>query len=175
MQGCRLQIRYTIGPPTRRGAYHKRHTVPHQYHGAHYTGSPDPFFFLHLLCPAPSSTIRHRRSRGRRFKMRLSTEHIDSNSGRSPSDDVKEEELNLGDAEFLSDPDANLSPEERAAIVCSICPTPPYPSISRVEVADTLHLGSQTPLEARCSPNPLALPPLFNILLRPYQHRQCQT
>lgn len=48
--------------------------------------------------------------------MRLSTEHIDSNSGRSPSDDVKEEELNLGDAEFLSDPDANLSPEERAAI-----------------------------------------------------------
>lgn len=59
--------------------------------------------------------------------MKLSTEHTDSNSGDSPDDDMKQEDLTLGDGEFLSDPDAQLSTEERAAIVYSIRFRPFYP------------------------------------------------
>lgn len=57
--------------------------------------------------------------------MKLSTEHIDSDSGHSPSDDEKRIAVGqgefeaLGPGELLPDPDAHLSPEERAAIVCS--------------------------------------------------------
>lgn len=54
--------------------------------------------------------------------MKLSTEHIDSDSGHSPSDDEKRIAVGqgefeaLGPGELLPDPDAHLSPEERAAI-----------------------------------------------------------
>ena len=55
--------------------------------------------------------------------MKLSTEHVDSDSGRSPSDDEKNlgvkpgEFESLGHGELPPDPDVHLSPEERAAIV----------------------------------------------------------
>ena len=59
--------------------------------------------------------------------MKLSAEKIDNDSGHSPpSDDEKTlgvgqaEFQNLGHGELLPDPDAHLSLEERAAIVCSI-------------------------------------------------------
>lgn len=57
--------------------------------------------------------------------MKLSTEHVDSDSGHSPSDDEKKlgatqgELESLGHGELPPDPDAHLSPEERAAIVCT--------------------------------------------------------
>lgn len=67
--------------------------------------------------------------------MRLSTEHIDSDNGRSPSDDEKKLGVKQGELEYLGhgelppDPDAHLSPEERAAIVCSNRGKPPYLSL----------------------------------------------
>ena len=57
--------------------------------------------------------------------MKLSNEHVDSDSGRSPSDDEKNLGAkqggleSLGNGELPPDPDAHLSPEERAAIVRS--------------------------------------------------------
>ena len=56
--------------------------------------------------------------------MKLSPEHIDSDSGHSPSDDEKRVGVKPGEFETLGhgqlppDPDAHLSLEERAAIVC---------------------------------------------------------
>lgn len=79
--------------------------------------------------------------------MKLSTEHIDSDSGRSPSDDerrlgVKEGEFEtLGHGELLPDLDAHLSPEERAVIVCSISPRLLYPFVFRVAMANAPHVG----------------------------------
>lgn len=79
--------------------------------------------------------------------MKLSTEHIDSDSRRSPSDDEKRLSAKEGDFEALGhgglppDPDAHLSAEEKAAIVCSHCPRPSYPFISRVSMADFLRVG----------------------------------
>ena len=67
--------------------------------------------------------------------MKNSTDHIDSDSGHSPSDDEKRVGVGQGEFETLGhgqlppDPDAHLSPEERAAIVGSLVthlPTPPY-------------------------------------------------
>ena len=82
--------------------------------------------------------------------MKLSTEHIDSDSRRSPSDDeqrlgAKEQVFEtLGHGGLPPDPDAHLSVEERAAIVCSHCPRPAYPFISPVSMADFLRVGQQT-------------------------------
>ena len=68
--------------------------------------------------------------------MTTSSDHVDSDSGHSPIDDkervgVKQGEFEtLGHGQLPPDPDAHLSPEERAAIVCSICPEPLCSSIS---------------------------------------------
>ena len=68
--------------------------------------------------------------------MTASTDRVDSDSALSPSDDEKRVGLKRGDFETLGhgqlppDPDAHLSPEERAAIVCSIHPEPLCSSIS---------------------------------------------
>lgn len=70
--------------------------------------------------------------------MKLSTEHIDSDSGRSPSDDekrlgAKEGAVETpGYGELLPNPDAHLSPEERAAIVYS------HPLSFRVFIIESL-------------------------------------
>ena len=67
-------------------------------------------------------------------------ENNDSDSGHSPSYDEKKVGVQQGEIETLGhgqlppDPDAHLSPEERAAIVCSIQPTSPHPSISSVSM-----------------------------------------
>ena len=61
--------------------------------------------------------------------MKLSTEHLDSKRGRSPSDDVKQGDLTIGDGELLSDPDAQLGPDDRAAIVYRISFRPSCPFI----------------------------------------------
>ena len=58
--------------------------------------------------------------------MATSSDRVDSDSGHSPSDDEKKFGLSQGGFEtpghgqLPPDPDAHLSPEERAAIVCSI-------------------------------------------------------
>ena len=58
--------------------------------------------------------------------MKLSSEIIDNDSAHSPSDDEKTLRVgqgafqNLGHGELPPDPDAHLSLEERAAIVCGI-------------------------------------------------------
>ena len=60
--------------------------------------------------------------------MKLSSEIIDNDSAHSPSDDEKTGQgafQNLGHGELPPDPDAHLSLEERAAIVCSIHRIPP--------------------------------------------------
>lgn len=53
--------------------------------------------------------------------MKLSPEHIDDDSAHSPSDDEKRVGATQGDFDTLAhlppDPDAHLSPEEKAAIV----------------------------------------------------------
>lgn len=100
--------------------------------------------------------------------MKLST---DRDSGPSPSDDEK----TLGHGELLPDPDAHLSPEERAAIVRSICPKPLHPFIIPDSLANYSDVGPQTPLETRPPSDPVALPSLSYQLLRSNKHRQCQT
>ena len=68
--------------------------------------------------------------------MTTSTDRVDSDSGHSPSDDEKRVGVKRGEFETLGhsqlppDPDAHLSPEERAAIVGGICPEPHCSSIS---------------------------------------------
>ena len=58
--------------------------------------------------------------------MKLSSEKIDNDSAHSPSDDEKTLPVgqgafqNLGYGELPPDPDAHLSLEERAAIVCNV-------------------------------------------------------
>ena len=58
--------------------------------------------------------------------MKLSSEIVDNDSAHSPSDDEKTLRVgqgafqNLGHGELLPDPDAHLSLEERAAMVCRI-------------------------------------------------------
>lgn len=85
--------------------------------------------------------------------MKPSTEHIDSDSGRSPSGDEKTIGVEQGaletrgDGELPPDPDAHLSPEERAAIVCSIHDRPPKSFILQVFMADHCLVGPQTSLE----------------------------
>ena len=60
--------------------------------------------------------------------MKITAEHNDSDSGHSPSDDEKRvggaqgEFETLGGGQLPPDPDAHLSAEERAAIVCCKCP-----------------------------------------------------
>ena len=67
--------------------------------------------------------------------MTISTDHLDTDSAHSPSDDEKKLGVKQGQFEtlehgqFLPDPDAHLSLEERAAIVCSHCPKSSYPGI----------------------------------------------
>ena len=67
--------------------------------------------------------------------MTTSTARVDSDSGHSPSDDEKGVGVRQGGFETLGhgqlppDPDAHLSPEERAAIVCNLRPEPLYASI----------------------------------------------
>ena len=95
--------------------------------------------------------------------MTTSTDRVDSDSGHSPSDDEKRVGVKHGDFETLGhgqlppDPDAHLSPEERAAIVCSIGPQPLCSSISWVSMAKfPPRTGSQTPLETRPPPGKTA-------------------
>lgn len=129
--------------------------------------------------------------------MKLSTEHIDSDSAeRSPSDDEKRVGVDqgkletLGHGQLLPDQDAHLSTEERAAIVCTTHNRPPSSLILRVPMADYPHQGPQASPETRPPPgnfrsssseeltlmllDSLVMPPLLNFLLRSNQHRQCQ-
>ena len=68
--------------------------------------------------------------------MTTSSDRVDSDSGHSPSDDEKRLGVKPGEFETLGhgqlppDPDAHLSPEERAAIVCGIRPEPHSSSMS---------------------------------------------
>ena len=63
--------------------------------------------------------------------MAISIDHVDSDSAHSPSDDEKKIRVRQGQLDTLGhgqlppDPDAHLSLEERAAIVCSDCPDLP--------------------------------------------------
>ncbi len=74
--------------------------------------------------------------------MKISTEHIDNDSGHSPSDDdnrlgVKQGGFEtLGHGELPPDPDAHLSSEERAAIVCSVDCQSPHSFILWLYMAD---------------------------------------
>ena len=100
----------------------------------------------------------------------------DSDSTHSPIDD-KEKVVGvdqggfetLGHGELPPDPDAGLSEEEKARIVCIL------QLINIVTYISLTDVGPQTPPPTRPPPDPLALPPLPHLLPRPHQHRQRQT
>lgn len=110
--------------------------------------------------------------------MKLSTEPVDSDSGHSPSDDEKKAGVGQGDSEALEDgglppdPDAHLSPEERAAIVRSIFADPFHPMSNYV--TNRSHIGPQTPVETGPPLDTMALPPISDIVPRSHQYRKRQ-
>jgi hypothetical protein len=83
----------------------------------------------------------------------------DSDSGRNPSDEEKRAGI-IGDIAAQDglppDPDAHLSPEERAKIVSSLhiyCPVRTY----QTAILTPCATGSKAPLEARSHAHPLAV------------------
>lgn len=88
--------------------------------------------------------------------MAIFKDHVDSDSAHSPSDDERKISVRqgqfdtLGHGQLPPDPDAHLSLEERAAIVCS-----DFPDLLPIDITPWLkypRIGPQAPLENRPPP-----------------------
>lgn len=85
--------------------------------------------------------------------MAISTDHVDSDSAHSPSDDEKKIGLTqgefhtLGHGQLPPDPDAHLSLEERAAIVRCDCPdlsTLPFHFLAKISSIRTANFSGKS-------------------------------
>lgn len=107
------------------------------------------------------------------------THHDSDSGGHSPAlDDEKRAGVQPGQFETVghhnlpSDPDANLSAEERARIVSLSVSRFRY--VGAMLTCSSLATGPQTALETRSALDSLAMPLVPHLLPRPHQHRQRQ-